>query len=210
MGGWNSKGKREAGNRLSVFWLKKHGYLNRECSHNSGGIKWTSGYGNESSIGFSVVKDDWGKPEERAYINLQYTHINRDSSDKESMDYRVELVTTPCRYGGRRYWFICPLSKSGRYCGRRVGMLFSIGKWFGCRHCGDLTYSSRNQSGGYKGFVSIPDIERAEKEVKRCYYRGKPTRRYRRVIRLNEKFENGYIRMLTRLGTLDRFANLKK
>ena len=47
--------------------------------------------------------------------------------------------------------------------------------------------------------VSIPDIERAEKEVKRYYYNGKPTRKYRRLIRLNEKFNSGLIMMMARL-----------
>ncbi|MFA7170184.1 MAG: hypothetical protein WC178_05040 [Candidatus Paceibacterota bacterium] len=182
-------------NRLSIFWLKKNGYLHKDYNINSGGISWTYGYNeNKSSIGFSVKRINWGELNEEAYIQLQYTYTNGRTEEKECIDYKVELVTTPCNYGGKRYWFICPLAKNGQYCGRRVGVLYQNGKYFGCRHCGDIAYDSQMQSGRYKGFVSIPDIERAEKEVKRYYYKGKPTRKYRRVMRLDEKFEKGFLR----------------
>jgi len=192
----------EQSNGLSIFWLKKHGYLNKESTYRSGGITWSYGYSeNKSSISFSVVKENWNTPEERAYINLRYTNTNRYSGEKDDMDYKIELTTTPCRYGGKRYWFICPLYKSGVYCGRRVGVIFSIGKWFGCRHCGDIAYAKQMEGGKYRwNGVSIPDIERAEKDVKKFYYKGKPTRKYKRLIRLNEKFEDGLIKMTSRLG----------
>jgi len=192
----------EQSNSLSIFWLKKHGYLNKECSYQSGGISWSYGYSdNKSSISFSIIKDSWGTTEEKAFINLRYTHTNHYTNVKEDMDYKIELSTTPCRYGGKRYWFTCPLSKNGRYCGKRVGVLFSIGKWFGCRHCGEIAYQKQMEGGKYRwNGVSIPDIERAEKEVKRCYYKGKPTRKYRRVMRLNDRFEEGLIGMMGKLG----------
>ena len=202
MGGWNSKGKREAGNRLDIFWLKKHGYLNKDYSFRGGGIKWTSYYGHESSIGFSVTTDDWGKPEEQKYIRLQYTHTDHYSKEKESVNYRVNLVTTPCQYGGKRYWFICPLTSNGQYCGRRAGTLYNLGKYFGCRHCGNITYASQKASGSYKGFVSIPDIDKAKDAIKRYYYRGKPTRKYKKFLKLDEKFAIGLTKMYMRLGKL--------
>ena len=194
-----SKQQAEWSNRLRIFWLKKHGYLNGGWKY--GGIKWTYGSDNESSTGLTVTTS--GSEDDN--IRLQYTHTSRGTDDKENMDYKVKLITTPCNYGGKRYWFICPLSKNGQYCGRRVGVLFSIGKWFGCRHCGEIAYSSQMQGGRYKGFVSIPDIERAEKDVKRYYYKGKPTRKYRKVIRLNEGFENDFLMAYARLNK--GFAN---
>lgn len=195
-----SKQQAEWSNSFKIFWLKKNGYLNKNCRYQSGGIKWTHGSGSESSIGFSVIKDDWGTAEEKAYVRLQYTH---GSVEKENMDYKVELTTTPCRYGGKRYWFICPLSKNRMYCGRRVGVLFCIGKWFGCRHCGEIAYAKQMEGGKHRwNGVSVSDIEKAEKEVRRMYYRGKPTRKYRRYLRLSDKFEYGYFMMMKRLGNL--------
>jgi len=197
-----SKSIAEQSNALSIFWLKKHGYLNKEYSRRSGGITWSYGYSeNKSNISFSVAKDNYGTTEERAYINLRYTQTNRWSGEKSDMDYNIELTTTPCRYGGKRYWFICPLSKNGIPCGRRVGVIFNIGKWFGCRHCGDIAYAKQMEGGKYRwNGISIPDIERAEKDVKKFYYKGKPTRKHRRLIRLNEKFEDGLIKMISKLG----------
>lgn len=207
-----TKATAEWSSRFSIFWLKKHGYLNKDGNYNSGSIRWTYGSDEKgASIGFRVIRDNFGTPQEKTYVELYYTHTSNWDGEKSDMDYRVELTTTPCKYGGKRYWFICPLSKNGQYCGRRVGVLFSIGKWFGCRHCGEIAYASQMQGGSYKGFVSIPDIERAEKEVKRYYYRGKPTRKYRRVIRLNEKFETGFISMAMRLNKrVGGFDGLKK
>ena len=191
----------ESSNRLSIFWLNKQGYLNRDYSQHGGGIKWTYGWNDsESSISFFVTRDNWGTPMEKTYIELKYIHTDRSDDKKDHIVSRVDLIETPCNYGGKRYWFICPLYKSGIYCGRRVGVLFSIGKWFGCRHCGEIAYAKQMEGGKFRwNGVSIKDIERAEEEVKRPYYRGKPTRKYRRVIRLNEKFEDGWLRMMTKL-----------
>ena len=191
-----AKQEAEWSNSLSIFWLKKHGYLDGGWRY--GGIKWTYGMsGNESSIGFNVnIGGDEGD-----YIKLQYTHTDRWSDKKESLDYKIRLTTTPCNYGGVRYWFICPLSKNGQYCGRRVGVIYSIGKWFGCRHCGDICYAAQLRGGKFRGCsVSYPDIEKAEQEVKRKYYNGRMTRKYRRVIRMNEKLNYDLVKMVMKLG----------
>lgn len=60
-------------------------------------------------------------------------------SQHEDVDYTVPLSWTSCNYGGKRPWFICP----GRGCNRRVASLYLMGKYFLCRHCHDLAYSSQ-------------------------------------------------------------------
>lgn len=202
-----SKAIAEQSNALSIFWLKKYGYLN--SGWRSGGIKWIYRMsGNESNIGFTVTING----SEGDNIKLQYSHTSRETGEKKSMDYEVELTTTPCNYGGKRYWFICPLTKNGRRCGRRVGVLYSIGKWFGCRHCGEIAYDAQMSGGKFRSSsVCLPDIERAEKEVKRHYYNGKPTRKYIRVMRLNDKFRRSFMMIAARLDKRFRgFANLRK
>lgn len=191
-----AKQEAEWSNRLSTRFLKKHGYL--EDGWRYGGIKWTYGLsGNESSIGFTTnIGGDEGD-----YIKLQYTHTSSWTGEKSSMDYRVELTTTPCNYGGKRYWFICPLSKNGRYCGRRVGVLFSIGKWYGCRHCGDICYAAQLEGGSFRvGSVTEPVVEKAYNDIKRFYYKGKPTRRYKRYLRLREKMDYSWARAAMKFG----------
>ena len=67
------------------------------------------------------------------------------ASDGHPVDYHVDLTTTPMPDGiGCRFWFCCPILIDGQQCGRRVGKLYLPpgAKYFGCRHCHDLTYSS--------------------------------------------------------------------
>ncbi len=196
-----AKQEAEWSNRLSIFWLKKYGYLDKDYSFKSGGIKWTYGLSeNQSSIGFTVTREDWKTPEEKTFIELSYSHTNRESGEKEDIKHKIELATTPCNLGGVRYWFICPLWKKGQYCGKRVGVLYGIGKYFGCRHCGEIAYASQMKSGRFRGgSISIPDIERLEKEIKRHYYKGKPTRKHLRLVKMNNKFNRDFILMVSYL-----------
>ena len=187
----------EQSSKLSIFFLKKHNYLNEEYSYQHGSMSWSYGSSeNKNSISFSVAKLNWGTPYEKASMSLKYTYTDNRTDEKEIMDYEIKFTTTPCNYGGRRYWFICPLTKSGNYCGRRVGVLFRVGKWFGCRHCLEIAYSKQMAGGKYRwNGVSIPDIDKAESEVKRYFYKGKPTRKYRRYLRMEERFETGLVIM---------------
>ncbi len=193
----------ESSHALKIFWLRKQGYFPQGYSARNGTVTWTRWGDEKSSIGISIVVGSGSGD----HMRLWYTHTSNQNGEKSDMDYKVNLTTTPCRYGGVRYWFICPLTKNGSYCGRRVGVLYICGKYYGCRYCCGVAYQSQFESGRRKGFVSIPDIERAEKEVKRYYYRGKPTRKYRRVIRLNEKFN---VSLIMAAGRLDRLAGLSK
>jgi hypothetical protein len=67
-------------------------------------------------------------------------------SANAKLDYTVRLVTTGCHLGGVRWWFICPLSRNEVTCGRRVRKLYLHGKYFGCRRCHDLSYTSCQES----------------------------------------------------------------
>lgn len=60
----------------------------------------------------------------------------------QNMDYSVSLQTTSCHYGGKRYWFSCPAVG----CGKRVAVLYLGDKYFACRKCYKLAYSSQRES----------------------------------------------------------------
>ena len=49
------------------------------------------------------------------------------------------LTSTTPRFGGLRYWFLCPR------CGRRVGKLYHVERW-ACRRCHNLAYQSQRHS----------------------------------------------------------------
>lgn len=209
-----AKQEAERSNRFSISFLKKHGYLNKNSSYRSGTITWTYGYSeNKSSIGFSVIREHWNTAQEKAYVRLQYSHTPNHSDQKENMDYNVELTTTPTNLGnGKRHWFICPLSKDGQYCGKRVGVLYCLGKWFGCRRCGEIAYASQMRGGKWRGTsVTYPDIDKLEAEIKRCYYRGKPTRKYQRLTKMRDKLDSDMVRLVAHLDKdfARKFARFK-
>jgi len=224
-----SKAIAEQSNALSIFWLKKRGCLPKGGIHSgtltwSYGIS-----GNKSSIGFTIVtrtpspryypKDfehyteeekreferkrtlnrELNASEKDEYMKLNYTHTNSWTGEKSEMDFKIPLVTTPCKYGGVRYWFICLLSKNGRYCGRRVGVIYSIGKWFGCRHCGNIAYQTQFENSNFRvGSVTEPVVEKAYDEIKRFYYNRKPTRKHQRYLRLRKKMDNSWMKFITK------------
>jgi len=195
-----SKNEADGLKKISTSFLKKHEYFS---GWRSGTITWTrNGWGgeNKSSVGIEVRTGD------DEFLRIHYTQTDRDTGEKKDFDYKIPLTTTPCRYGGVRYWFTCPWYKNGNYCGKRVGTLYKDGDYFACRHCYALTYASRNVSSGQRGIVSIPDVDDAEKEVKRLYYRGKPTRKYRRYLRMSDRFEMGLCMLAGRVDK--RFKGL--
>ena len=68
-------------------------------------------------------------------------------------------------------------------------------KYFGCRHCGELTYASRNQGGRFRYSVSIPDLEEQEAKIGRYFYNGKSTRKYRRLMKMERQFRQSVLLM---------------
>lgn len=185
MGRWSYSNKTEADDlkKIGVWFLKKHDYF---CGWRAGTITWTSGWSeNKSSVGIEVSTLN-----NENYLRIHYTQTDNSSGEKKDFDYKIPLTTTPCRYGGKRYWFICPWYKNGIYCGRRVGVLYKDGDYFACRHCYNLTYNSRKQNASYRHhpFFSIitidQKIEKLEEKIKTPYYRGRPTKKQRRLEQL--------------------------
>ena len=179
---WSKKDTVEDSTKLSIAKLKEFGLLCGCCSTT---LTWTRSLsGHKSSIGIAINVLD-----EPYYAKLNYTITARDSGEKTDYDYKIGLTTTPCHFGGVRYWFNCPLVRNGVPCGRRVGTLFlsSGGKYFGCRHCYDLSYESRNECRlgrfGQLGYVLKAErqVEELREKVKRRTWRGRPTRKVRRI-----------------------------
>lgn len=142
MGRWfySKKDTVEDYRALRISRLKTWGYLSN--GGRFGSVTWS--WGNEARSGISVLTSISGKS---GTARLMYTNTNSWTGEKIDLDYQVQLVTTPCNYGDFRWWFICPLIKNCCPCNRRVGVLFlGVGKYAGCRHCYDLTYTSCQDS----------------------------------------------------------------
>ena len=90
----------------------------RDGLNATGSLTWTCTATGEkvSSVGYDVNTLDRAD----AWIRLYYTRTR----DKDHVDFRVRLTTTPLPWGGVRWWFVCPLTVNGRRCGRRCGKLY--------------------------------------------------------------------------------------
>jgi hypothetical protein len=135
MGGWGSGRYRHSATttgeskRVDIRFIRKEGWL---YDGRIGVLSWTC----------------WGEPSGTVHYYIRGDTFTLDykarepGGEWESIKLPVPLTTTPCQYGGNRYYFLCP----GRGCGRRCEVLYSAGLYFVCRKCAGLIYDS--QKGG--------------------------------------------------------------
>lgn len=196
---FDKKDTTESSLKLDIRKLKEWEYL--DCNR-YGSMSWTSNW-NDKKDSISFWIDTIGQ---NPYIKLNYSVTELATGEKESFDYKIDMTWTRCNYGGKRWWFICPLTRNGVYCGKRVGTLFkpSGNKYFGCRHCYNLTYYSRNENRkgrlAYLGRMFDYD-ERAEKlykKIQRFSYSGKTTKKYKKYLNLLGKVDENAVISLER------------
>lgn len=130
---YGSKNTIEGRTSLDINRWARDGYLTAGRWFN---WQWTWGDGSKSNINVRV-ESAWS-------IRLIYRTRSGGEVDWTDVDYSIQLTRTPCRFGGERTWFLCP----GRGCGRRVAKLYCAGRYYVCRHCGDLAYSSQREDAG--------------------------------------------------------------
>jgi hypothetical protein len=82
---------------------------------------------------------------------LMFRAKNWQDSDWKDVEQRVLITWTECHLGGRRPWFVCPVFTNGRFCGRRVALLYGAGELFACRHCYNLAYASQQEALRFRG-----------------------------------------------------------
>ncbi|MES2224281.1 MAG: hypothetical protein V4469_05125 [Patescibacteria group bacterium] len=174
--------KTEADNlkKIEVWWLL-HNMKDRD--HKSITISWGEN-GNKGHIGCEVNLN------EDANVRFHYSQTDTDSGEKKDFDYKVSLVKTPCYFGKYRFWFECPARCKGINCQRRVGVLYKDGDYFACRHCYNLTYSSKKISPRYKLFPLFQffnlekKITALEKKTKRKTWKKVSTKKQNRLSKL--------------------------
>jgi len=64
-------------------------------------------------------------------------------SEIEALGVHIQLTTSKTRFGGKRYWFLCPL------CNKRRGVLYIRSNSVACRVCFGLKYKKQR----YKGMI---------------------------------------------------------
>lgn len=76
------------------------------------------------------------------WLRVKYTYTPVYNGEPNDMDYKIKLDTTQPNYGGKRLWFVCPIT------GKRARVLYSpLGsEWFACRHAYSLKYKSQSHA----------------------------------------------------------------
>jgi hypothetical protein len=78
-------------------------------------------------------------------FDLDY-RVRQYGGDWETVTQSIPLTYAECHYGGTRPYFKCNGVVNGRHCLRRVGKVFAGGKYFLCRHCYGISYSSQSEA----------------------------------------------------------------
>lgn len=150
-----NRGTVDAACRIDLRFLRKQGAL-REGHRASGTLRWTRRGEPSGSMGYTVVMDG----EDRRLI-LSY------STSGEDRTVTVQLEAVPMRFGGFRYYALCPRT------GRRCLVLPVVGGVIACRQAHRLTYASQ----------SMDLMSRLRARMDRCERRlqEKPRRGWNRV-----------------------------
>lgn len=86
---------------------------------------------------------------------LKYRQREHGGSNLRPISYAICLDWTPCNYGNKKPWFICP----AHGCERRAAILYSADR-FACRKCHRLLYQSQLDSVSFRATHKSQAIRR--------------------------------------------------
>ena len=109
---------------------------------------WTCGGELSASINVRTETDT---------VVLMYRARGWGDGEWKPLEQRIPITWTACHFGGHRPWFVCSVPVGGRYCGRRVALLYGAGELFASRHCYGLTYASQREASYFR------DLDKAQK-----------------------------------------------
>src|SRR6187551_1948058 len=172
-----------ANKRISISFLKQQGYFEPgqktygTCNFNING---------EPTGSISIMVNTIEEP----YLQLAYTQTDHTTGEKTDIDYKVKLVRVKSNLGkGYRYYFLCPFSlKQCEIIYMAYGSLyFKHRKAY--KH--QIYYPQQMESKMGRCF-RYHSIERQIEEMylgkKKSHYRGRKTRRMKRIELLEKKF----------------------
>jgi hypothetical protein len=173
---------------LSITSLAGWGYL-KPGSFKSGIVTWSRG---ERKTGIISIAVNTTTP--TPYLELDYSYQGK------AIRYQVALVAVPSNLGkGKVWYFLCPST------GKRCRILYEAGELFLHREAikGGMyykqTYSKRHRA----MFIPMGKVFDLEKEYEVLYkphfkttYRGKPTKRYVRLLKMVKESKSLSIKSL--------------
>ena len=140
---------------------------------------WSRGGESAGSIRFTVNTDN---------IRLTYSVNGQDASQT------IRLTATPCRYGGSRQWFECPV------CRGRAAVLFMRAGRFACRQCQKVSYTSQSSSKSERGHAQYHRLHALIEAGKPKWQRWATFNRLEdRFERVNEQVNRSLMTLIQRL-----------
>lgn len=161
--------------QVTITNLKRLGFLVPNTTLR-GTIRWTRGGEPSGSIGICVSLLE-------KFVELDY------KCDGKLINYRVRLQSIPKHFGGCEWYFICPVTA------RRCRSLYLIGGYFFSRAAyPSAMYSSQTESKHTRGMLRAfrcLDLQSdfLSRRHTRTTYRGKLTKRYRRILEKEGRFD---------------------
>ena len=192
-GVWNRKNRVDEVRSIDILDLQR-----KEVFSKGSTWSWTSSWSRNGEVVASIsyrVESGGNGP---TGLRFMYTITDNETGEKKDYNYIIPVVSTPCNYGGKRWWFICPLVVNGRACQRRCRIVYMPpgAKYFGCRECHQLTYESRqrHREKFYEGFEKpYKAAEAAQKELAKARSWKKKEKIWRKLAQAHaaiESFEN--------------------
>ena len=111
---WNRKTRVDEARSIDILDLQRKEVFSKESSWTMTS-SWSRNGKVVASIYYQVEFGDKGP----IGLRFMYTITNNYTNKKKDYSYMIPVVSTPCNYGGKRWWFICPLLVNGRACQRR-------------------------------------------------------------------------------------------
>ncbi len=158
-------------NKVEDAWCFDMTYLAKRVDLGFAGstvVTWTSRFSGTASIGIDVLSSE--------RLLFHYAVTNR-SGDQTTYSYFVDLESTPCYFGSKRWWFTCP------ECDRRCRILYLVGgsRYFVCRICRNLTYRSQQEKKSI--FVAVLEAIMGYEKLLWQYHRARSPRKQARLVR---------------------------
>ncbi len=123
---YSSKSTVDTQHAVDIRYLKKHDLLR---TGHYGSLSWSCRGKPTGSIQYRI---------EKSGITLIYK-ARLNAEEWKAIKQFVPFDYTPCHYGGKRTWLLCPT------CNKRVICIYGAGTYFSCRHCYNLNFQSQHE-----------------------------------------------------------------
>ena len=166
---------------IDIKFLKKYWYLDKWVDYKKWWLYWKRNWEDNWNIWVEL-----NKSETNWYVRVTFTQTSYDW-EKNELDYKIPLVSTPCNYWWVRWWFLCPCKEN------RCSILYLQNNWiFASRKTLDLCYdeqkkSKRRRYMSYIMWDAFTKIELIRRTMKYPVRNWKWTRKARRILKLQEK-----------------------